>query len=81
MSCASSRRTALKLSISCLLLQELEAEEYRRKGINLTPDLWLVKLMVRAAEVSGAGVQVACSVWGSALVPIKHRLHALNTLF
>ena len=36
----------------CYDLQELEAEEYGRKGINLTPDLWLVKLMVRVAEVS-----------------------------
>ncbi len=52
MSCPYSKGTALKLSLPCLLLQELEAEEYGRKGINLTPDLWLVKLMVRVAEVS-----------------------------
>ncbi len=25
---------------------ELEAEEYARKGVTLTPELWLVKLMV-----------------------------------
>jgi hypothetical protein len=29
---------------------ELEAEEYARKGVNLTPDLWLVKLMVGAID-------------------------------
>jgi len=29
---------------------ELEAEEYKRKGINLTPDVWLVKLMVGAVD-------------------------------
>ena len=31
---------------------ELEAEEYKRKGVNLTPDLWLVKLMVGAVDAS-----------------------------
>lgn len=31
---------------------ELEAEEYARKGINLTPELWLVKLMVGAIDPS-----------------------------
>ena len=29
---------------------ELECEEYARKGITLTPDLWLVKLMVGAID-------------------------------
>jgi hypothetical protein len=29
---------------------ELEAEEYRRKGVTLTPELWLVKLMVGAID-------------------------------
>ena len=29
---------------------ELEAEEYKRKGVNLTPDVWLVKLMVGAVD-------------------------------
>ena len=29
---------------------ELEAEEYARKGVKLTPDLWLVKLMVGAID-------------------------------
>lgn len=29
---------------------ELEAEEYGRKGVNLTPELWLVKLMVGAID-------------------------------
>ena len=31
---------------------ELEQEEYRRKGITLTPDVWLVKLMVGAIDPS-----------------------------
>jgi hypothetical protein len=31
---------------------ELEAEEYRRRGVNLTPELWLVKLMVGAIDPS-----------------------------
>lgn len=34
----------------CYDLQELEAEEYARKGVNLTPELWLVKLMVGAVD-------------------------------
>lgn len=29
---------------------ELEAEEYMRRGVNLTPELWLVKLMVGAVD-------------------------------
>ena len=32
------------------MMQELEAEEYARKGVNLTPELWLVKLMVGAVD-------------------------------
>ncbi|KAK9804310.1 hypothetical protein WJX72_006229 [[Myrmecia] bisecta] len=31
---------------------ELEAEEYARKGVTLTPELWLVKLMVGAVDPS-----------------------------
>ena len=31
---------------------ELEAEEYARKGIQLTPDLWMVKLMVGSIDPS-----------------------------
>ena len=31
---------------------ELEAEEYAKKGVTLTPDLWLVKLMVGAVDSS-----------------------------
>ena len=34
----------------CNDVQELEAEEYARKGVNLTPELWLVKLMVGAID-------------------------------
>lgn len=29
---------------------ELEAEEFKRKGLNLTPSLWLIKLMVGAID-------------------------------
>ena len=29
---------------------ELEAEEYKQRGIVLTPELWLVKLMVGAID-------------------------------
>ena len=32
----------------CCDVQELEAQEYARKGVNLTPELWLVKLLVGA---------------------------------
>ncbi|KAL0036826.1 hypothetical protein WJX77_000664 [Trebouxia sp. C0004] len=31
---------------------ELEQEEYKRKGVTLTPDVWLVKLMVGAIDAS-----------------------------
>ena len=31
---------------------ELEAEEYKKKGFNLTPDVWMVKLMVGAIDPS-----------------------------
>ena len=34
----------------CYDVQELEAEEYARKGVTLTPELWLVKLMVGAID-------------------------------
>ena len=34
----------------CSDVQELEAEEYARKGVTLTPELWLVKLMVGAID-------------------------------
>lgn len=29
---------------------ELEAEEYQRRGVVLTPELWMVKLMVGAID-------------------------------
>ena len=31
---------------------ELEAQEYLRRGVQLTPDLWLVKLLVGAPPAS-----------------------------
>ena len=38
------------LSTLCSDAQELEFEEYARKGVTLTPELWLVKLMVGAID-------------------------------
>ena len=38
---------------------ELEAEEYMRRGVNLTPELWLVKLMVGAVDPT-YDEQVSC---------------------
>ena len=81
MSCASNKGTALMLRAPCLFLQELEAEEYGRKGINLTPDLWLVKLMVRVAEVCRAGVYVTCYVWGSCSQLTPAVQHTVTTRF
>jgi len=39
-------------SIDAVSYYELEAEEYARKGVTLTPELWLVKLMVGAIDSS-----------------------------
>lgn len=39
-------------SIDATSYYELEAEEYARKGVTLTPELWLVKLMVGAIDSS-----------------------------
>eukprot|EP00891_Asterochloris_glomerata_P001236 jgi/Astpho2/1236/Aster-07086 len=39
-------------NVDCTSYYELEAEEYARKGVNLTPELWLVKLMVGAVDSS-----------------------------
>ena len=39
---------------------ELEAEEYKKRGIVLTPELWLVKLMVGAIDPT-YDEQVGCS--------------------
>ncbi|MCJ1305917.1 hypothetical protein MMC08_008734 [Hypocenomyce scalaris] len=40
---------------------ELEAEEYMRRGVNLTPELWLVKLMVGAVDPT-YDEQVGCRI-------------------
>lgn len=37
-------------SIDCTSYFEMEAEEYRRKGVQLTPEAWLVKMMVGAID-------------------------------
>ena len=39
-------------SIDATSYYELEAEEYKRKGITLTPDVWLVKLLCGAIDKS-----------------------------
>lgn len=38
--------------IDCTSYYELEASEYQRKGIDLSVELWLVKLMVGAIDPS-----------------------------
>jgi hypothetical protein len=39
-------------SIDCTSYYEMEAEEYKKKGVDLTPELWLLKLMVGAVDPS-----------------------------
>jgi hypothetical protein len=34
-------------SIDCTSYYELESMEYQKRGIQLSPELWLVKIMVR----------------------------------
>jgi hypothetical protein len=34
-------------SIDCTSYFELESMEYQKRGIQLSPELWLVKIMVR----------------------------------
>lgn len=36
--------------IDCTSYYELEAEEFKRKGIDMTVELWLVKMMVAAFD-------------------------------
>lgn len=38
--------------IDCTSYYELEAEEFKRKGIDMTVEIWLVKLMVGAVDPS-----------------------------
>lgn len=38
--------------MDCTSYYELEQQEYARKGVNLTPDLWVMKLMVGAVDRS-----------------------------
>lgn len=38
--------------VDCTSYYELEQQEYARKGVNLTPDLWMMKLMVGAVDRS-----------------------------
>jgi hypothetical protein len=39
-------------SIDCTSYFELESAEYQKRGIQLSPELWLVKMMVRGRAVS-----------------------------
>jgi hypothetical protein len=56
--------------VDCTSYYELEQQEYARKGVNLTPDLWMMKLMVGAVDRSydeqvgwkGASLDVLCSL-------------------
>lgn len=38
--------------IDCTSYYENESEEFKRKGIELTPELWLVKLLVGSVDPS-----------------------------
>mmetsp|Transcript_1977 Transcript_1977/g.5870 ORF Transcript_1977/g.5870 Transcript_1977/m.5870 type:complete len:452 (-) Transcript_1977:2876-4231(-) len=38
--------------VDCTSYYELEAEEYMKKGVTLTPELWLVKMLVGAVDPS-----------------------------
>lgn len=44
------RDPAIGKMVDATSYYELEAEEYARKGVTLTPELWLVKLMVGAVD-------------------------------
>jgi len=39
-------------SIDCTSYYELESMEYQKRGINLSPSMWLVKMMVGAVDLS-----------------------------
>jgi hypothetical protein len=52
MTCGCCLCTEVGRMIDATSYYELEAEEYKRKGVMLTPDLWLVKLMVGAVDQS-----------------------------
>jgi hypothetical protein len=43
-------------SIDCTSYYELESAEYQRRGINLSPSMWLVKMMVRLSRDMLTGV-------------------------
>jgi hypothetical protein len=38
--------------VDCTSYYELEADEYMRKGVTLTPELWILKLCVGAIDRS-----------------------------
>ena len=44
-------------NVDCTSYYELEQQEYARKGVNLTPELWLVKLMVSLLPASSHSLQ------------------------
>jgi hypothetical protein len=49
-------------SIDATSYYELEQTEYAKKGVQLSPELWLVKMMVRGR--AGAG-SMGLLLWGS----------------
>lgn len=54
-----------------------QADEYARKGINLTPDVWLVKLMVGAIDPTCGSVPSTVAAVASLLC--LHGLHSVGS--
>lgn len=48
--------TEVGASIDCTSYYEMESAEYQRRGINLSPSMWLVKMMVRRERGFDGGV-------------------------
>jgi hypothetical protein len=55
-------RSGCVRQVDCTSYYELEQQEYARKGVSLTPDLWMMKLMVGAVDRS-YDEQVPASPW------------------
>ena len=53
---------------------ELEAEEYKQRGVVLTPELWLVKLMVGAIDPTYDEQVSPCSACFAVLSMLIERL-------
>jgi len=58
--CASCADVAVAVcSIDCTSYFELESQEYARRGIQLSPSMWLVKMMVSATECASSWYNVS----------------------